>query len=102
MTGAQVDRRRRIFVGIITSAAVLAITHHPADYVPPTSPIAEVGHVGPHPAGLTPAADPGCFEDEAAVVAYDPDPAHGLTWVCVALDDFADDGSLARLEELGR
>lgn len=32
-------------------------------------------------------AGPPCEEDQAYVVREDRDPAHGLTWHCVALDD---------------
>lgn len=48
------------------------------------------------------ALDPGCMEDQAAVVGYDPDPSHGLTWICVTLDDWADRASLDRLDALTR
>lgn len=71
---------RRITLGAAATVAVLMVAHHPADYPPPADP-------APAAATSRPASDPGCFEDEAAVVAPDPDPAHGLTWVCVALDE---------------
>jgi hypothetical protein len=41
-----------------------------------------------------------CQEDEVAVVAPDSNPNHGLTWVCVVLDDFADADSIARLDAI--
>lgn len=43
---------------------------------------------------------PQCHEDEASVVAPDPDPTHGLTWVCVVLDDFLDEEGFARLDAI--
>lgn len=42
----------------------------------------------------------GCFEDEVAVAAPDSNPDHGLTWVCVPLDDFATDESIDNLDRL--
>ncbi len=42
--------------------------------------------------GTSNAADtrPHCEEDQALVVAVDTDPSHGLTWICVQLDDLRD------------
>lgn len=51
-----------------------------------------------NPPSVAPA--PSCYEDEALVVAPDPDPAHGLTWVCVPLDDFLTPEAEARLGEV--
>ncbi len=53
--------------------------------------------------GCNPTADPpkpACFEDQAVVVAPDPDPNHGLTWVCVTLDDFVDAEGMDRLDTI--
>jgi hypothetical protein len=130
VTGPQVDIRRRIFLGVFTSAAVLAVTYHPADFpreattpntvqliqsepmpeivttstsaayvapsgtapmpTPPAPPVAAEDDSAPDPRTADEyrqASDPGCWEDEAAIVAHDPDPSHGLTWICVPLDD---------------
>ncbi len=61
---------RRILAGIALTGAVLAPLHF---------------EQAPEPAAAT--TDAPCYEDEAYVVAHDPDPSHGLTWECVALDD---------------
>lgn len=47
--------------------------------------------------------EPVCHEDQAKVVApyrKGVDKKEGLRWVCVNLDDFADEDSMARLDAI--
>lgn len=106
--GAWRINRHRYAYGAIATAAVLMVAYQPADFTsaqagaqtplvetspigtPPGAPVATTGNV---------AHDPGCFEDQAAVVA--PSDGTGeLRWVCVYLDDWADGASLERLDVL--
>jgi hypothetical protein len=99
---------RRILPGLAATAAVLAVCYQPLDFTmaqadavwpasdPGALPVVEVApEPSPPESGGSPwtvdnyrqASDPGCHEDEAAVVAHDPDPSHGLTWICVSLEE---------------
>lgn len=61
----------------LVAGALLGVTYRPGIDSPPTSSTYQ--HVA-HPA-----RDPGCEEDQAAVVA--PIPGPGLVWHCVNLED---------------
>lgn len=68
---------------VLALAAVLTLTHRPGLDTPPTSP--DLMTYTTPPRVDRPARDPGCHEDEAAIVA--PIPGPGLVWECVPVDD---------------
>lgn len=61
--------------------------------------LAGIGGHAPPPTGLPVVRDVPCAEDVMVIVAPDPDPDHGLTWVCgPALDDVMDPDDIAALD----
>jgi len=95
-------RRRRITCGLVAAVAVLGVAQMPDGGTPAVATTTRrqaddgalvVELAGPDGASRAivgrPASDPGCEEDEVAAVAGDHDPAHGLAWACVPLEELA-------------